>query len=163
MRKTTRSADLVEETMPREDLLAAAATRAGGNGKYTYENELEFWKQAVTISKCQGQVLENWTHWFQNCFFFAPAKLWQSILPGWNFGSQVNVYKSSDPALEDGIVRHVASYGSQLGTMLDYLEVLRKQVQSKAPLGTKDDQAVEKLDKLIADIKLAKTIMATPK
>lgn len=58
-------------------------------------------------------------------FFAAPQNLAQSILPGWVFGSQINVTEqnSSAPDTEREIVA-AQSYGRQLGRVIDTLTAL---------------------------------------
>ena len=58
-------------------------------------------------------------------FFAAPQNLAQSILPGWVFGSQINITEqnSSAPDTERAIVA-AQSYGRQLGRVIDALTAL---------------------------------------
>ncbi|HEY0837934.1 MAG TPA: hypothetical protein VGE72_28720 [Azospirillum sp.] len=60
------------------------------------------------------------------------------------FSPTINVGAAGDPQLEVRITREIASYGRQLGTILDALEVLRRHANLSA--ATPDD--LEKLKKL---------------
>ncbi len=119
----------------------------------------EFWKQADEISKHQGAVLVNWNKWFAD-FGIAPLKNSQDILQGWfcpTVKTVINGMNSSDRGLENEVVRDIASYGSQLGTLADCLQVLINKAQLTAD-GLDDDEqrALEKFTKLAAKIRDAK-------
>jgi hypothetical protein len=121
------------------------------NGDGGLKDDLALWTRLEAISKSQGQIWLNWHLWFDK-FVVAPATNYQEILSRWVIGKQVNIYKTSDAGLENVITSNVAGYGSQLGTILDYLE----QVQNKLVLPERqqnDKDPVYKLNKLIDDIK----------
>ena len=71
-----------------------------------------------------------------------PQNLAQSILPGWIFGSVINVTEenSGAPAAEAEILR-TQSYGRQLGQIADALAVL---VDDRAHAGGPPDRALDK-------------------
>jgi len=78
----------------------------------------------------------------------------QSIEPFATFfklmGSQlgfinIDLGRSSDPALEQRIVKQVGTYGKQLGTIGDVLRILLKQVE-RAGLSPEEEKAVRKLE-----------------
>jgi len=95
------------------------------------QEQASFWRNLEIISEYQRGVLENWTFlWtnsFQNWAQLAPTNLWQSILQGWNFSVfQFTREIKGNPALETKILKEVAGYGSQLGTIMDFLEVVTR-------------------------------------
>lgn len=62
----------------------------------------------------------------------APQNLVQPILPGWSFGNiTVNEENSSSPATEQEILK-TASYGKQLGRLMDAVGVLVDRAQARA-------------------------------
>ena len=126
---------------------------AGENGdsRDGLRDSLAVWKLTAEIARYQGQTWVNWHQWWPQ-FVLAPTYNSQEIMSRWVIGRQVNIYKSSDPALEDMIRNNVAGYGSQLGTVLDYLELVQKKLRlpPKAP--------VIKLKALIGQIKDAKRL-----
>jgi hypothetical protein len=94
---------------------------------------LSFYKNLNTLTYYQKGISENLkgTFWFadawQSWMQPAPTNLWQDILRNWsfsliNFTSQVK----GQPELEAKILKDVAGYGSQLGTTMDFLEVLAR-------------------------------------
>jgi hypothetical protein len=73
------------------------------------------------------------------------------------FGSQfgvvnVNLGKSSDPAIEAQVLSDVASYGRQLGRIGDVLEVLLTHFRPERALTAKESKAIDDLKRLLADI-----------
>jgi len=81
----------------------------------------------------------------------APDRLTQSILPGWSLIS-VNETHSSAPDTERAIVAK-ASYGRQIGRLLDAVEELVKERPATAP----GKEAFRKLDALATEVKDTKT------
>jgi hypothetical protein len=79
----------------------------------------------------------------------APAKLTQSILPGWLFANTINVTEenSHSPETERRILE-TRSYGQQLGKVLDAVNELIKE----RPTGAQDVPAFRELSKLWRDI-----------
>jgi len=108
-----------------------AHSRGAGDGSDDLKGHIPFWMNLETISGCQRAILENWASvWmqgFQAWVQLAPTNLWQSILPGWNVSLfQVIREMKGNPDVESQIVKEVAGYGSQLGTLMDYLGVVSK-------------------------------------
>lgn len=108
------------------------------NGLFNNWNHLlkpatEFWEYCSGISKLQKNTAEN----YKNIFFgmetykqfmqLAPTNLQQAINP-WSF-SLMSFTKEikGTPTLEHKIITEVAGYGSQIGTILDFLEILAEQ------------------------------------
>lgn len=76
----------------------------------------------------------------------APNNLTQSILPGWSLIS-VNETNSASPDTERAIVAK-ASYGRQIGRLLDAVEELIEE----RPEGAPRKKAFSELDKLAAEV-----------
>ena len=91
----------------------------------------------------------------------APQNLAQSILPGWIFGSVVNVTEenSGAPAAEAEILR-TQSYGRQLGQIADAVEVL---IDDRAKAGGRPDAALAKFVAMKAYIDHVKDNTADPR
>jgi len=69
------------------------------------------------------------------------------------FSPTINVGASADPQLEVRITRELGSYGRQLGTILDAVEVLRRHAKlDTAALPPEDRAKLEKLDRLHAAV-----------
>ena len=96
---------------------------------------IEFWKDWYFISKYQKDILDN----YKNAFFgvdvfqrfiqLVPSYLWQNINP-WSFSLfQFTKEIKGSPALEQKIITEVAGYGSQLGTIIDFLETIERECQ----------------------------------
>jgi len=59
----------------------------------------------------------------------APSSLNQQILPNWDFNLfSINLGTSTNPGLEQEILKDVGSYGKQIGHLSDALEVVIKQL-----------------------------------
>jgi len=88
--------------------------------------------------------------WPNGQFPAAPESLAQSILPGWNFGTIVNVSEenSAAPETELAILR-TQSYGRQLGQISDALQVL---ITERATAGGKTDPALQRFSEMRAEI-----------
>jgi DNA-binding ferritin-like protein (Dps family) len=106
-----------------------------GNGRTEpddLESHIPFWRNLELISEYQRGILENclwlWTQGAKTWMQFAPTNLFQNILGGWNFSAiQFTRQIKGNPEIESKILTEVAGYGSQLGTIMDYLEVVSKQ------------------------------------
>jgi len=101
----------------------------------------------------------------------APQKLWQSINPGWSFGTvTINEQNSSSPQTEQAILAE-ESYGRQIGKLLDAVsELVKAQPDAKknkayaeiAALKGKVDRikhqaAASRIDQLRRDLELLRT------
>lgn len=80
----------------------------------------------------------------------APENLTQAVLPGWNFGTIVNLSEenSAAPETELAILRR-QSYGRQLGQISDALQVL---ISERAGAGKGSDPALDKFSEMRAEI-----------
>jgi hypothetical protein len=85
----------------------------------------------------------------------APENLAQAVLPGWNFGTIVNLSEenSAAPETELAILRK-QSYGRQLGQISDALQVL---ITDRAEAGGEPDPALEKFSTMRAEIEEIKS------
>ena len=88
-----------------------------------------------------------------------PQALDQPILPGWIFGSVINVTEenSAAPAAEAAILRKY-SYGRQLGQIADALQVL---IDERADEGGPLNHALEKFVAMRANVDNTKAHTAT--
>ncbi len=94
---------------------------------------IPFWRELELLTRYQrsvwGNLMPPWSEAWQNLFRLAPERLWQSILP-WSFSAfQFTNEIQGDPELEYKILTRVAGYGSQLGTVMDFLEVMANRIQ----------------------------------
>jgi hypothetical protein len=127
------------------------------------ESSIPFWKSWDAISESQKSILENYRaplmDEYQKFIQLAPNNLSQTINP-WSFSlfQITQQMKSSNPAVEYKIVKDVAGYGSQLGTIMDFLGVLDKMFQSELAKITdpQSQQAIEKFRLLATQIKNVK-------
>lgn len=126
------------------------------------ESSLPFWKAWADVSESQRRIMENYQSPFADelkAFPLAPQNLSQNINP-WSFSliQFTQKMKTSNPAAEYKIVRDVASYGSQLGTIMDFLDVLEKAFASelKKVKDPGDLEAVKKFQLLRLQIQNAK-------
>lgn len=88
---------------------------------------------------------------------------WINPMTSWftgNTSSLVSVnYASSNPDMEAKIVRDVASYGRQLGKMMETLEILTRLPQVTAALDEKQKAAMDDFNTLAREICEAKEKM----
>lgn len=88
---------------------------------------------------------------------------WINPMTSWftgNTGSLVSVnYASSNPRMEEKIVREVAGYGRQLGRICDVLEALTELPEVKKQLNPTQRKAVEEFREMTAEICKAKEEM----
>jgi hypothetical protein len=85
----------------------------------------------------------------------------QSINP-WTFlfspyGSQfglinINLGKSSNPAVEEEVLNDVGSYGKQLGRMGDVLLILLEHFKPERKLNARESKAIEALQDMLEEI-----------
>jgi hypothetical protein len=102
------------------------------------------------MSASAGPWDDVWRRWYPPFWAngqlpAAPDNLAQSVLPGWNFGTIVNLSdeNSAAPQTEVAILRK-QSYGRQLA-----LQVL---VAERAKVGARSDPALEKFSRMRAEI-----------
>lgn len=141
-------------------ITGATGNGAGTEGKEPLADMLSLFKSLDMLSFYQKQISENlkgslwfgdiWQSWLQ----MAPTNLWQDILRNWSF-SVINFTNQvkGNPELEAKIVKGVAGYGSQLGTIMDFLEVLAKNDRNLKNIHDTDDRFkifrfVDLLDKI---------------
>lgn len=127
------------------------------------ESSIPFWKNWGLISESQRDIVENYrtpfAEEYQKFTQLAPASLSQTINP-WSF-SLIQItkqMKSTNPAIEYKIVKDVAGYGSQLGTIMDFLGVLEKAClpELKKMKDPKDLEVIETFRLLALKIENAK-------
>ena|SRR5437899_630158 len=126
------------------------------------ESSIPFWKNWGVISESQKDILENYRGGFaeeyQKFLQLAPKNLNQTINP-WSFSLvQFTREIKGDPAVEYKILTEVAGYGSQLGTILDFLGVLEKacQLDAKKLKDAKQVEAVDRFHALVRAVNQAK-------
>ena|SRR5437867_3275182 len=127
------------------------------------ESSLPFWRSWETVSQCQKDITDNYRNAFlgefQRLTQLAPTYLSQAINP-WSFSlMQFTSQIKGSPATEYKILKEVAGYGSQLGTIMDFLEVVEKacQAQLKKVDAPEERAAIQKFQDLATKIKKAKT------
>ena len=91
----------------------------------------------------------------------APGTLTQPILPNWQFHLfNVNLGSSSNPAVEQTVLRDVGSYGRQIGRLAEALElVVRKSGLLERKDLTKEERDV--LQVFLGDVAKVRQIKAT--
>jgi hypothetical protein len=126
------------------------------------ESSIPFWRDWGVISESQKGILDNYRGSFsdeyQKFLQLAPNNLSQTINP-WSFSLiQFTRQIKGDPAAEYKILTQVAGYGSQLGTILDFLGVLEKacQLDPKKLKDPKQIDAVTKFRELVREVNKAK-------
>lgn len=129
----------------------------------TLESSLPFWREWSTVSQLQRNIWANYRdalggQW-ERVLQLAPNTLSQTINP-WSF-SLLQI--KGNPVIERKIVTGVAGYGSQLGTIMDFLEVLEKttHLDPTKLKDAKDRQKVEKFQRLLQDVKEVKASAAS--
>lgn len=128
----------------------------------TLDSTLPVWRSWSSVSQYQKDIWCNYRDaiWgqYERILQLAPNTLSQTINP-WSFSLfQFTSQIKGNPAIEQKILTNVAGYGSQLGTILDFLHVLEKtwEADAKKPRDSEDLLKVEKFQKLVADIERAK-------
>lgn len=125
------------------------------------QSAVPFWKSWALISQYQRDIWENYRNalsgGFQNWLQLAPTYLSQSINP-WSFSLfQFTKEIRGTPNKEYKILTEVAGYGSQLGTIMDYLEVLEKNTAlNPEALSPEDNYRICKFHDLVEQIRKAK-------
>ena len=124
------------------------------------EGLLPFFRNWEMISQYQKDISQNlrdafWGNGYQKSVAAAPTNLWQSILPSSFSLIQFTKEMRGNPVTESRIISEVAGYGSQLGTILDFLEVLEKKYPLEAT-ELQDEEDVYKVLKFKALVKKIK-------
>ncbi len=126
------------------------------------ESSIPFWKNWGTISESQRKILENYRNGFfeefQKFLQLAPNNLSQTINP-WSFSLiSLTQQMKGQPATEYKILTQVAGYGSQLGTILDFLQVLENEcgLDEKKLRDPKQIEAVQKFRDLVRSVNAVK-------
>jgi hypothetical protein len=117
-------------------------------------------EQLMNSNSLSKSPIWEWPSWVKGSVanpldvFAPPENLVQPILPGWVFGSMINVTEqnSSAPDTERDIVA-VHSYGRQLGRVIDAVAALIAELP-KANQESKPFEELMKLRREIDDIKL---------
>ncbi|MGZ9004042.1 MAG: hypothetical protein ACXW20_09690 [Burkholderiales bacterium] len=88
----------------------------------------------------------------------APSTLYQPILPNWSFNLfSVNLGASSNPAVEQEVLRKVGSYGKQIGHMAEALEVVIKRFKLlEAPELSQSDR--DAIQVFLGDVAAVRTV-----
>lgn len=99
---------------------------------------------------------QMWQSWLSMFGIRAPLSgdVTQDISPSFGLVN-INATRSGDPALEKRIITEVASYGRQLGRLLEAVDVLVRQ-QPRDGLGEADIRALEQLHELAERIAAVK-------
>ncbi|CAB3745889.1 hypothetical protein [Paraburkholderia humisilvae] len=126
------------------------------------EEYVTLWKHLAELARLQQkavghwQAMLSWQNFFPTGSQLAPASLNQNINP-WNISLfQVISGTRGDPQTEVEILTKVASYGSQLGTVIDALMSILPDAEKRKQLNEKDLYAVLKLEHLASEIKRIK-------
>lgn len=103
-----------------------------------------------------SQPLTPWQAWLSMFGIRAPLSgdVTQDIAPSIGLVN-INATRSGDPDLEQRIITQVASYGRQLGRLLEAVDVLARQ-QPRDGLGEADIHALDQLHKLAERIAAVK-------
>jgi hypothetical protein len=128
-----------------------------------FASSIPFWRSWDIIAKYQGDIWENYTKIFLHTDTFkslwlAPQKLMQSILsPSFSLMQFTSEIKG-DSEVEYDILTKIAGYGSQLGTIMDFLELLEKKygLDPKTYDNPEDAYKYYKFKDLLAKIKKTK-------
>ncbi len=134
-----------------------------------FESAIPIWKHWYLISKYQRDIVANYwdslfqTDCFNQAFQFAPTWLSQTINP-WSFSLfQFTKEIKGSSALEYKILTEVAGYGSQLGKIIDVLEIIEKEnILKTDDLNESDKYKINKFKELAEDIKRAKGMAIKP-
>ena len=85
-------------------------------------------------------------------FWYEPVTTWSRLFnPQFIFN-----YNPEDEDIERHVLSRVGSYGSQLGTLIDTIEVLREQLPAGTVLDPVDQSALDEFDRLRAEAERAK-------
>jgi hypothetical protein len=128
-----------------------------------FELAKDFWRNWANISKDQKEIADNYKDIFfglgsyRQCTQLAPPMLKQTIDP-WDFSLiRVTNQSKGDPVLESKILKQAGGYGSQLGTIIDFLQLLAKEYQLEEKLtDSQDKDKVRKIKELAEKIEKIK-------
>jgi hypothetical protein len=130
------------------------------------ESSIPFWRNWGIVSESQKEILDNYRSGvaddYEKFLQLAPTNLSQTINP-WSFSLvQFTNQLKGDPIIERKIITQVAGYGSQLGTILDFLGVLEKVVKlDKMKLtDPKQMDAVTRFHELVRQVNQVKKAQA---
>jgi hypothetical protein len=134
------------------------------NQEEPLQSLIPYWRNLDTISQYQKDISENvkgafwWADWYEKFLPLAPSNLWQDILQGWSFSVfQFTKEIRGNPKVEAKILTEVAGYGSQLGTVEDFLEVLAQHSQlNEKALSEEELFKVLKFRDLVRKVKKAR-------
>jgi hypothetical protein len=119
------------------------------------EASIPFWHNWGRVSQSQKEILDNYRSpfWdeYEKFLRLAPSSLNQTINP-WSFSLiQFTNQIKGDPPIEYKILTQVAGYGSQLGTILDFLGVLARvcRLDEKNLKDREEIDAVERFYELV--------------
>jgi len=122
-------------------------TRNDPDQEEPLQSLIPYWRNLDIITQYQKDISENvkgafwWADWYQKSLQLAPTNLWQDILRGWSFSVfQFTKEIRGKPNVEAKILTEVAGYGSQLGTIEDFLEVLAKHSQLNEKALSEDEK-----------------------
>ncbi len=131
------------------------------------QSSIPFWRHWGTISNLQKEIVDNYrsgaSDEYQKFLQLVPRTLSQTINP-WSFSLvQFTDQIKGNPVIERKIITEVAGYGSQLGTILDFLGVLEKAVKLQQTKLTdpKEREAVAKFHDLVRQVNQAKKAEAS--
>lgn len=115
---------------------------------------MERWSQGLAGALERSGWYELWEPWLRPWVGRGPLSgdVTQAIDTSF---IRVTTAAAGDPVLERQIVEQVASYGRQLGRILDALDVLIRHTD-EAALSSSDRQSLDQLQSLRADIEAAK-------
>jgi len=128
------------------------------------KSSIPYWRNLDIITQYQKDISQNvrgafwWADWYPKVLQLAPTNLWQDILRGWSFSVfQFTKEIRGNPTVEAKILTEVAGYGSQLGTIEDFLEVLAKHARlDEKALNEEDMYKVLRFRELVREIKKVK-------
>ena len=84
-------------------------------------------------------------------FNYYPVTSWSRLF---SFNPSLFTYNAGDEEVEQQVIDHVGSYGSQLSTILKMLDVLKRHVKL-GDLGKADQQAVKEFNELFNNSRAA--------
>ena len=125
--------------------------------------QIKHWKQLAELATLQEKACRHWQRiWFggttpSNLFQLAPDFLQQTINPTSFSVFNLTSNTRSNPFTESHIVKYVAGYGSQLGTLMDALMAVIEALEKNKTLDANSPtKAVFRLKDLSEQIEAAK-------